>query len=725
MDSVKTSSVEVTATTARASPSRNAQYPIHVEPMGLTLPEPRGMLPPPALATTAASSTRLQMRSVAFAVAAASSSVVAVVGLVVLLAHELEDQQCSSDQCLEFAAQLEDSMNLSADPCDSFYDFVCGGWNSSDTSGATLHQRWQQKFMNDVVETSRKAHIPTEGQSAQQKAAMFFQSCENVLAYNSSEAHGLQMALAEAGLFVPVWKQESDFVNATLFLNARMQLETAVRVSLSKQQRGVDGFGGGFVLTVRPSRAFLDYASHRKSDTRTRFDEQYHSLRKYLENDEAVTMPVDELYVMQQKVRGLLLKSLRQTDGGVENNSSRILPFMPESSWIDFLQSCYIIASRRITYQFKSPGFLRAYFALPSQLGAIVSQQYLRWFVMSTYIGAFDGPSFARRYADQTQALKERSRFCFRVVRSSMGAAFTSQRVLQSFAEEVIDSMKDLLPRVYAGFLSVFAQNAWFKPTFHAPDYRNDFGLVLGMLEASKPARLEETYAEYSDMSHSFLENWRHVAEARIRRLWKSYGDFVAEEDEEIHIHDEATAPRAESVYYRTRPQSADFELLPEASALPFLSKDAPLELRLAVAGSVAADALATLLFQGYEEWDDESRREFALQVRCHLGRRVPLPELRPAQRRSMLRFLSLTALAAALHDPDAVELPRGVQGLPAGVRGARLLFAAWCLQHCGRPGGRNMCDRPLAEMMYFHGAFFCCPPAAMWKEDACAVLFD
>ncbi|KAH7980429.1 hypothetical protein HPB49_016015 [Dermacentor silvarum] len=401
------------------------------------------------------------------------------------------------------------------------------------------------------------------------------------------------------------------------------------------------------------------------------------------------------------------------------------MPFLSNSSWIGLLRSSYGITTHGVTYQLKSPGFLRAYFALPSQLGAVVSQQYLRWFVMSTYIGAFDGPSFARRYADHTQAMEERSRFCFRVVRSSMGAAFTSQHVLQSFTEEVIDSIKDLLPRVYAGFLTVFAQNAWFKPTFHAPDYRNDSGLVLGMLEASKPARLEETYEEYNDMSHSFLENWRHVSEAMIRRLRKSHGHFVAEEDEEIDIHDEAIGPRAESAYYKTRPQSADFELLPEASALPFMSKDAPLELRLAVAGSVAADALATLLFQGYYEWDDESRREFALQVRCHLGRRLPLPELRPAQRRSMLRFMSLTALVAALNDPGAVDLSRGVQGLPVGVRGARLLFAAWCLQHCGRPGGRNMCDRPLAEMMYFHGAFFCCPPAAMWKEDACAVLFD
>ncbi|KAL3193551.1 hypothetical protein MRX96_016902 [Rhipicephalus microplus] len=190
-------------------------------------------------------------------------------------------------------------------------------------------------------------------------------------------------------------------------------------------------------------------------------------------------------------------------------------------------------------------------------------------------------------------------------------------------------------------------------------------------------------------------------------------------------ISDEVIAPRHELTYYKTHPQSADFELLPEASALPFMSESAPLELRLAIVGSVAADALTTLLFQEYDEWDHEARGEFALQVRCHLGRRIPLPKLRPSQLRDMLRFMSLMALIAALHNPDAFSRSLGVQGLPWSLRGARLLFAAWCLQHCGRPNGRNTCDRPLLETMYFQEAFLCCPLDAMWKEDACAVLFD
>ncbi|XP_037509818.1 neprilysin-1 [Rhipicephalus sanguineus] len=503
--------------------------------MGLTLPEPRSTLATPTPVTTTASSTKLPRRSIAFVLAAACVSFVAVPGLLVVLALVIIDLRCSSDQCLNFAAQLYHSLNLSADPCDSFYDFVCGGWNSSDASGATLHQRWQQKFTNDVVEINRKAHVPTKGQSAQQKAAMFFQSCEKLAAFNYSEARGLQLALAEAGLFLPTWKQESEFVNATLFLNARMQFETAVRVSLSKEQRVADGSDGGFVLTMRPSRAFLDYASRRRSETRARFVEQYRTLRKYLENDEAHAMSADKLYFLQKKVRRFLVMSLRQRDGGVESNRSRILPFVPESMWTVFLLSCYGITSRNITYRLRSPSFLRAYFALPYQLGAAVSQQYIRWFVMSTYMRVFHGPSFIRHYADEAQATEERSRFCFRVVRSSMGAAFTSQHVLQSFTGEVVDSINDLLRRVYAGFLTVFAQDPWFKPTFHVSDYRNDSGLVLDMLEASKPARLEQTYAEYSDMSHSFIENWRRVAEAIVRRL--GYDDSVTERDGEICIH--------------------------------------------------------------------------------------------------------------------------------------------------------------------------------------------
>lgn len=178
------------------------------------------------------------------------------------------------------------------------------------------------------------------------------------------------------------------------------------------------------------------------------------------------------------------------------------------------------------------------------------------------------------------------------------------------------------------------------------------------------------------------------------------------------------------SAYYRTWPRSGDFELLPEVSALPFFSSEgAPLALQLAFAGSVVAEALGTLLFQQYGEWDRDSRGEFSLLIGCHIGRRVSLPALRPAQRRAVLRFVTLLVLAAALQ--GSADTTAGVEGLPPGLRGVRLLFAARCVQYCGVPGGRQMCDRPLADMIAFHNSFVCGPLDGMWKDNPCAVLFD
>ncbi|KAK8769203.1 hypothetical protein V5799_014331 [Amblyomma americanum] len=501
-----------------------------------------------------------------------------------------------------------------------------------------------------------------------------------------------------------------------------------VQVSLSKGQRtlgDVQDPSGTLLLYMRPSRAFLEHASLRRAEVREHFDQVYHYVREYLENKEAAAIPADELYALHQTTRSVLIKALRQSGQvGVTSNRSEVLPFVSEAEWADLLESCCGLASRHIRYRFHRPAFLKEYFALPTKLGPVAAQQYLRWFVMATHIPVFDAASFVSRYGNSARATAERSRFCFRVVRSAMGEAFTCQTVLRSFHKDVVANIENLLPLVYAGFVSVFKKNAWFKPAFHVPDYRNDSGLVFGILEACKPARLEETYAEYGDMTGSFIENWRRVALAMLARLKDSHVVLSAEEHEEARVHYEDKVFAAESPYYRTRPLSADFELLPEASALPSFGDEGPLALRLAVAGAVAADALASLLFQEYDEWDSESRQEFAVQVRCHLGRRITLPELRPAQRRVMHRFLSLMALASAVQDSEEQHHRQGVQGLPRGLRGIRSLFAAWCLQHCGRPGGREACNRPLAEMMLFHNAFFCGPPDTMWKDDACAVLF-
>lgn len=207
----------------------------------------------------------------------------------------------------------------------------------------TLHQGLRRSFTKAVIDTNRKAHVPAVRQSAQQKAAMLFQSCEKAIVHNLSEARGLKRVLVRAGLFLPAWTSDLELVKATIFLNARAQLETLVRVSLTKvRPESARDPIASFVLSVRPSQAFLEYGSRTRIQTREHFGELYRSVREHLVANEADVLTEDQLYTLHRRVRGLFLKhSRRKGRGVVGNRSEEVMPSVSEAVWASLIESHY------------------------------------------------------------------------------------------------------------------------------------------------------------------------------------------------------------------------------------------------------------------------------------------------------------------------------------------------------------------------------------------------
>ncbi len=112
--------------------------------------------------------------------------------------HEAEDPPnvCLSDECKKVADYIKTSMDESAEPCDDFYTFACGGWKKRNDIPVSENEITAFTKLTKKIENATHTLLlaPAEaGESeALEKARKFFYSCMNT---TSIEKDGAQPAL--------------------------------------------------------------------------------------------------------------------------------------------------------------------------------------------------------------------------------------------------------------------------------------------------------------------------------------------------------------------------------------------------------------------------------------------------------------------------------------------------------------------------------------------------
>jgi len=88
------------------------------------------------------------------------------------------DNLCLSEECILAASTVLSSLDRTADPCEDFYQFACGGWIqksvSSNTDRFNLVDKRNQKSIQRILESTKPDDPP-----AYLKAKDFYKSCLN------------------------------------------------------------------------------------------------------------------------------------------------------------------------------------------------------------------------------------------------------------------------------------------------------------------------------------------------------------------------------------------------------------------------------------------------------------------------------------------------------------------------------------------------------------------
>ena len=131
------------------------------------------------------------------------------VTIIVLIIRESKDEKvkskdiCLTGDCVSVAAKVIQAANFSANPCNDFYEYACGGWKArkflpeskSELNGFTV---LKDKIAN-IIRRALSKRKPYKHGSALSKLVQFYISCTNVTKLEERGDHPLKELLLELG----------------------------------------------------------------------------------------------------------------------------------------------------------------------------------------------------------------------------------------------------------------------------------------------------------------------------------------------------------------------------------------------------------------------------------------------------------------------------------------------------------------------------------------------
>uniref|UniRef100_A0A8C5JCN6 Membrane metalloendopeptidase like 1 n=1 Tax=Junco hyemalis TaxID=40217 RepID=A0A8C5JCN6_JUNHY len=457
----------------------------------------------------------------------------------------------ASTRALHFccpAARIIQNMDPTADPCQDFYQYACGGWLNRHVIPETSSRYSIFDILRDELEIILKGVLETSDQGdreAFQKAKILYKSCMNESLIEQRDS----LPLLEALRMVGDWPVASADWSKTKG-NAGWSMEETLSIMNSRFNKRVlidmfvwndDRDSSRHIIYIdQPSLGMPSRDYYFNGGNYQRVREAYLqfmiTIAKMIREDKNVSR--NDSFVQEEMAKVMELETeIANVSRELRNSSGSCLE-QGEFNWTFFIQRVMSSVSVQVDPEeevvvYGMP-YLQELKAIISKYSASTIQNYLIWRLVIDRVS-----SLSRRFKDArasyrkvfplfTKGREARWRECVSYVNNNLENAVGAMYVRETFAGESKRMVRDLIEKIREVFVETLDELQWMdeaskeKAREKAMAIKEQIGYPDYILEDHNE-KLDLEYANLNFSEHSYfeniLENLRAGAQKSLKKL--------------------------------------------------------------------------------------------------------------------------------------------------------------------------------------------------------------
>ncbi|KAH9372896.1 hypothetical protein HPB48_001747 [Haemaphysalis longicornis] len=479
---------------------------------------------------------------------------------------------CTAVPCQEFANLINASLNLSQDPCNSFQRFTCDGWRHSH------HHSVRRVILNRALDRmasqlwSTSIAPPTSGQTASQKAFLFYRSCDAVRRGESDEVPAIKKILQQANVSWPRRYNRPDVLRTLVSLALNFDLGVLIDFTPNTSN----------LMIVKASSLTRTMNQQKRFNNDEKYERDTFNLLKEKFGDG------DEEGVSFEEIRSLDIKTFERL--ALKYNIS-IVCCNPVTTEVlpgpfDPVRLKEVLLEFNATNNGSLVTNCLDYLVEINKIWAEVDEAdmhlFISWLVVR-YTASFANLELMYNYygtTDKEIVLFEHGKWCCLLVYKYMGdllfVPFTKHAFSPKIREDVVELVDTIRHQFAISHTNLSSPLSSPTATWDTGDH------ILRALDYKGPPDGPNSSAAFiPDMNSSLVRNWRACKVASRQRNWRV----------EQRTFDEKSLERFEFYTFT----DGGFQLAPYVLTYPLYNINYPRALKYGALGSQVARAYAEL----------------------------------------------------------------------------------------------------------------------------------